>query len=78
MKRVNQCTGFFLIILMPSLLGCASTATKEGTGEYFVSAVREAESILLFGSGEAKGELKNILKKKSLEDVSRLWTQKVP
>ena len=34
MKRVNQFTGFCLIILMLSLLGCASTATKEGTGEY--------------------------------------------
>lgn len=39
MKYFKQFTGFFLIILMSALLGCASTATKEGTGEYVDDAV---------------------------------------
>ena len=39
MKRFNQFTGFCLIILMFSVLGCASTATKEGTGEYLDDSV---------------------------------------
>jgi osmotically-inducible protein OsmY len=34
MKPFNQFVNFFLVILLASLLGCASTATKEGTGEY--------------------------------------------
>lgn len=39
MKHFKQFIGFGLIILMLSLLGCASTATKEGTGEYVDDAV---------------------------------------
>lgn len=39
MKRFHQFTGFCLIILMCSLLGCASTATREGTGEYVDDSV---------------------------------------
>lgn len=39
MKRFNQFNGFCLILLMFSLLGCASTATREGTGEYFDDSV---------------------------------------
>lgn len=39
MKRINQFTGFCLIIMMLALLGCASTATKEGTGEYIDDSV---------------------------------------
>jgi osmotically-inducible protein OsmY len=39
MKHFKQFTGFCLIILMLSLLGCASTATKEGTGEYIDDSV---------------------------------------
>ncbi len=34
MKLFNRFTNFFLVILLVSLLGCASTAKKEGTGEY--------------------------------------------
>jgi len=34
MKPFNQFVNFFLVILLATLLGCASTATKEGTGEY--------------------------------------------
>ena len=39
MKHIKQFTGFCLIILMLSFLGCASTATKEGTGEYLDDSV---------------------------------------
>ncbi len=34
MKLFNRFTNLFLVILLVSLLGCASTAKKEGTGEY--------------------------------------------
>ena len=34
MKPFNLFGSFFLVILLASFLGCASTATKEGTGEY--------------------------------------------
>ena len=34
MKLFNQFASFFLVILVVSLLGCASTAKQEGTGEY--------------------------------------------
>ncbi|MCB2180531.1 MAG: BON domain-containing protein [Desulfobulbaceae bacterium] len=39
MKRFNRFTHFFLVILLVSLLGCASTSTHEGTGEYFDDSV---------------------------------------
>ena len=39
MKPFNQFVNFFLVILLASLLGCASTATKEGTGEYVDDSV---------------------------------------
>ncbi|MDH3631462.1 MAG: BON domain-containing protein [Gammaproteobacteria bacterium] len=38
-KYYNKLATIFLAILMASLLGCASTATKEGTGEYLDSTV---------------------------------------
>jgi hypothetical protein len=33
-----------------------------------VSCVREAESVLIFGPGEAKGELKNIMEQSNLDE----------
>ena len=39
MKYYNKFSAFFLAILVASLLGCASTATQEGTGEYLDSTV---------------------------------------
>ncbi len=39
MKLFNQFSNFFLVILLFSLLGCASTAKKEGTGEYVDDSV---------------------------------------
>ena len=39
MKHFKQFIGFGLIVMMLSLLGCASTATKEGTGEYVDDSV---------------------------------------
>jgi osmotically-inducible protein OsmY len=33
--RLKKIITFILAILLASLLGCASTSTKEGTGEYF-------------------------------------------
>jgi osmotically-inducible protein OsmY len=39
MKLFSRFTNLFLIILLVSLLGCASTAKKEGTGEYVDDSV---------------------------------------
>ena len=39
MKLYNKLAAAFLAILLATLLGCASTAKKEGTGEYLDSAV---------------------------------------
>ncbi|HEX9661692.1 MAG TPA: BON domain-containing protein [Candidatus Binatia bacterium] len=39
MKSFNRFTTFFLAIALASALGCASTSTKEGTGEYFDDSV---------------------------------------
>lgn len=39
MKLFNQFASFFLVILVVSLLGCASTAKQEGTGEYLDDAL---------------------------------------
>ncbi|MDW7773665.1 MAG: BON domain-containing protein [Desulfobulbaceae bacterium] len=42
-KAFNPFINFFLVILMVSLLGCAATATKEGTGEYIDDSVITAK-----------------------------------
>ena len=42
-KYYNKLAAVFLAILMASLLGCASTDTKEGTGEYIDNAVITAK-----------------------------------
>ena len=39
MKYYNKFAVVFLAILVASLLGCASTATQEGTGEYIDNTV---------------------------------------
>ena len=39
MKYYNKFATVFLAILMASILGCASTATQEGTGEYLDNTV---------------------------------------
>ena len=39
MKLFNRFANLFLVILLVSLLGCASTAKKEGTGEYVDDSV---------------------------------------
>jgi len=39
MKLFNQVASFGLIIVMLAFLGCASTSTKEGTGEYVDDSV---------------------------------------
>ena len=39
MKYYNKFAAVFLAILVTSLVGCASTATQEGTGEYIDNAV---------------------------------------
>ena len=39
MNYCNRFAAFFLAVLVASLLGCASTATQEGTGEYLDSTV---------------------------------------
>ena len=39
MKPLHLFANFFLVILLVSLLGCASTAKQEGTGEYVDDSV---------------------------------------
>ncbi len=39
MKLVNLFSSFFLVMLLVSFLGCASTAKQEGTGEYLDDSV---------------------------------------
>ncbi len=39
MKYYNKFAAVFFAILVASLVGCASTATQEGTGEYIDNAV---------------------------------------
>jgi osmotically-inducible protein OsmY len=39
MRLANRFVTFVLAILLASLLGCAGTSTKEGTGEYFDDTV---------------------------------------
>lgn len=34
MNRLKRFSAFFIAALLMSMLGCASTSTKEGTGEY--------------------------------------------
>ena len=34
MRFSNKVSAFFLALMLVSVFGCASTATKEGTGEY--------------------------------------------
>ncbi len=43
MKLVNLFGSFFLVVLLASFLGCASTATQEGTGEYIDDSVITAK-----------------------------------
>ena len=38
-ENIQWVVSLCLVVLMVSLLGCASTATKEGTGEYFDDSV---------------------------------------
>lgn len=39
MRSFNRVAVFFAVLLLASLLGCASTATQEGTGEYLDDTV---------------------------------------
>jgi osmotically-inducible protein OsmY len=34
MKQLKRFSAFFLAVMLVSVLGCASTTTQEGTGEY--------------------------------------------
>jgi len=43
MKLSNLLIPFLLVIMLASFLGCASTSTKEGTGEYVDDAVITAK-----------------------------------
>jgi osmotically-inducible protein OsmY len=43
MKLLNLFIPFLLVIMLASFLGCASTATKEGTGEYVDDSVITAK-----------------------------------
>ena len=39
MKTLNRITAFLAILGISAILGCASTSTREGTGEYVDDAV---------------------------------------
>jgi osmotically-inducible protein OsmY len=39
MRPANRFVTFILALLLASVLGCAGTSTKEGTGEYFDDTV---------------------------------------
>ena len=39
MQRLKQLSAFFIAVLLVSLLGCASTSSREGTGEYVDDSV---------------------------------------
>lgn len=39
MKLSNRLSAFFFVVLLASLLGCASTPKQEGTGEFVDDAV---------------------------------------
>jgi len=39
MNLSNRVTAFFFAVLLAALAGCASSATQEGTGEYFDDSV---------------------------------------
>lgn len=39
MKQLKYFSAFFLTLMLVSFLGCASTATQEGTGEYIDDSV---------------------------------------
>ncbi|MHB1185123.1 MAG: BON domain-containing protein [Desulfobulbia bacterium] len=43
MKLINLFGSFFLVILLASFLGCASTSKQEGTGEYIDDTVITAK-----------------------------------
>lgn len=39
MQTINRFSAFFLAVLLMSMLGCASTPQREGTGEYIDDSV---------------------------------------
>ena len=43
MKLLNLFVPFLLVMMLASFLGCASTSTKEGTGEYIDDSVITAK-----------------------------------
>jgi len=43
MKSIHRFATFFFVVLFASLLGCASTSTQEGTGEYVDDTVITAK-----------------------------------
>ena len=43
MTQLKSLSTFFLVLLLASLLGCASTPKQEGTGEYFDDTVITAK-----------------------------------
>lgn len=53
MKRLKSISAFFGVVLMASILGCAATSTREGTGEYVDDSAITAKvkSAMLGSSG---------------------------
>ncbi|MCC8992656.1 MAG: BON domain-containing protein [Candidatus Contendobacter sp.] len=58
MKLFNRFVSFFFVVVLASLLGCASTSKQEGTGEYVDDTVL---------TGKVKAEIFNDPSLKSAE-----------
>ncbi|MCC8999313.1 MAG: BON domain-containing protein [Candidatus Contendobacter sp.] len=58
MKLFNRFVSFFFVVVLASLLGCASTSKQEGTGEYVDDTVL---------TGKVKAEIFNDASLKSAE-----------
>jgi osmotically-inducible protein OsmY len=61
MKLFNLFAPFFLVIMLVSLLGCATTAKQEGTGEYFDDSVITTKvKVAIFGEDSLKSSEINV------------------
>ena len=67
MRSFNRVAVFFSVLLLASLLGCASTATQEGTGEYLDDTVITTRvKAALFSEPDLKSAEVNVETSKAL------------
>jgi osmotically-inducible protein OsmY len=61
MKPIHLLTNFLLVILLATFMGCASTATHEGTGEYIDNTVITSKvKAAIFGEESLKSSEINV------------------